>query len=82
MSSIGYYGLNVFVHHLINVTGGKDATMLIQKIGRGLRKSDDKERLEYHDFILTGNRWLENHSKERMETLRAEGHKVVVERAL
>lgn len=27
MSSIGFYGLDVFVHYLINATGGKDSSM-------------------------------------------------------
>ena len=39
----GYIGLNVYVHHLINCTGGKDANSTIQKLGRGLRKAPDKE---------------------------------------
>jgi hypothetical protein len=26
MSSIGFYGLDVFVHYLINATGGKDSS--------------------------------------------------------
>ena len=49
-SPVGNVGLDVFVHHLINCSGGKDPNMTIQKVGRGLRKAPDKEVVDYHDF--------------------------------
>lgn len=79
MSAIGFYGLNVLCHHLINACGGKDANLLIQKVGRGLRKGIDKDHLEYHDFIFEGDRFLQRHSKSRIEVLQNEGHTVTVE---
>lgn len=79
MSAIGFYGLNVLCHHLINACGGKDANLLIQKVGRGLRKGVDKEHLEYHDFIFEGDRFLQRHSKTRIQVLQNEGHTVTVE---
>lgn len=79
MSAIGFYGLNVLCHHLINACGGKDANLLIQKVGRGLRKGVDKHHLEYHDFIFEGDRFLMRHSKARIEVLRNEGHSVTLD---
>lgn len=79
MSSIGFYGLNVFVHHLINASGGKEPNMLIQKIGRGLRKSFDKDKLEYYDFLFQGNNYLAKHSTIRADILKKEGHQVTIE---
>jgi len=66
-------GINVFVHYLINATGGKSPLQLIQKLGRGLRKSPDKTLLNYHDFHFIGNSFLEKHSIQRMKTLEIEG---------
>lgn len=79
MSSIGFYGLNVYVHHLVNATGGKDPNMLIQKIGRGLRKSFDKDKLEYYDFMFKGNNYLAKHSQLRVNVLKKEGHEITIE---
>ncbi len=36
---VGYVGLDIMVHHIINATGGKEANLTIQKLGRGLRKA-------------------------------------------
>jgi len=51
-SSVGFVGLNFFVHHLINASGGKDPNTLIQKIGRGLRKAPDKKNSIIMTFYL------------------------------
>lgn len=82
MSSIGFYGLNVLCHHLINACGGKDANMLIQKVGRGLRKGIDKDHLEYHDFIFEGDKFLNRHSKLRISILEKEGHQVTLDKKI
>jgi superfamily II DNA or RNA helicase len=75
-SSIGYLGINIYVHHIINASGGKDPNVLIQKIGRGLRKSHDKDKLEYHDFKFNNHPTLMKHSLHRIKTLKSEGHLV------
>jgi superfamily II DNA or RNA helicase len=75
-SSIGFLGINVYCHHLINAAGGRSPNLIIQKIGRGLRKAQDKHKLEYHDFFFKNNVYLRKHSQIRMSTLRKEGHKV------
>lgn len=78
-SPIGYIGLDVFVHHIVNATGGKDPGQVIQKLGRGLRRASDKKKLDYHDFMYYNNKHLHDHSKSRMKTLKSEGHEVILE---
>lgn len=69
-------GINVFIHNLINAAGGKADHAIIQRLGRGLRPSDDKEMLRYFDFYFTINKYLENHSIKRIKVLKKEGHKI------
>ncbi len=71
-------GVNIFIHNLVNVAGGKADHLVIQRLGRGLRTADDKEGLNYHDFFFTINPYLEKHSKERIRVLEQEGHTVEV----
>lgn len=71
-------GINCRVHTLINCAGGKASHEIAQRIGRGLRESDDKEILDYYDFVFRINKILEDHSKERIKILKAEGHEVTV----
>ena len=46
-------------------------------MGRGLRRSKDKNVVFYHDFYHKTNHFLENHSKERIKTLSLEGHEIL-----
>lgn len=62
----------------INAAGGLSPNLTIQTIGRGLRKADDKSELCYWDFLNHTNYHMEQHSKARMETLRREGHEIIV----
>jgi len=80
-SSIGYVGVDVRIHHLINASGSKDPNMTIQKLGRGLRKAEDKNQLDYHDFYFSEkvNKYLNEHSDARMTVLKKEGHPVILE---
>ncbi|MEI8270821.1 MAG: DEAD/DEAH box helicase family protein, partial [bacterium] len=48
-------GVNVFVHNLINAAGGKADHQIIQRMGRGLRTANDKEELNYYDFVFEIN---------------------------
>ncbi|KAM9959066.1 hypothetical protein ACTFIR_000117 [Dictyostelium discoideum] len=83
-SSIGNVGIDVKIHHLINACGGKDPNSTIQKLGRGLRKADDKTHLDYHDFNFSYkvNKSLNDHSKARINTLKNEGHQVIIKEEL
>ena len=69
-------GINVKVHNLINAAGGDASYNVIQQIGRGLRCAEDKDILQYYDFIFEINDYLYKHSKNRMKTLEEEGHTV------
>lgn len=91
VSSIGYVGVNVAVHHLINASGkagslvdtqflgGRSSSVLVQKIGRGLRTAKDKGTLQYHDFLFEGNDYLNKHSRLRINILLEEGHECYVD---
>lgn len=77
-SGIFNTGINVFCHSLINAAGGQADHQIIQRFGRGLRKSSDKEHLQYYDFIFEINEYLEKHSHKRIKILEKQGHKVTV----
>jgi superfamily II DNA or RNA helicase len=72
-------GINVMAHNVINAAGGQADHHIIQRVGRGLRTADDKEILNYYDFVFENNEYLLKHSKKRMEILKKENHEVVVE---
>lgn len=78
MQKIITAGINVFVHNLINAAGGKAEHSIIQRLGRGLRKANDKEILRYYDFIFTTNEYLLKHSYKRFHTVKKEGHSVSI----
>lgn len=69
-------GINVFVHNLINASGGKAEHNIVQQLGRGLRSAEDKTHLNFYDFLFETNDYLLDHSKNRIEVLTNEGHKV------
>lgn len=71
-------GINVRIHDLINAAGGEAAQNVIQQMGRGLRPADDKDVLQYHDFLFLMNDYLQKHSEWRIEVLENEGHPVEI----
>jgi superfamily II DNA or RNA helicase len=77
-SGIFSAGVSFFIHNLVNCSGGKAAHAVIQRMGRGLRAADDKERLNYYDWMFLINSYLEDHSKQRIKILKKEGHDVEV----
>ena len=72
-------GINVKTHNVINAAGGQADHHIIQRVGRGLRTADDKDILNYYDFIFYNNQYLLNHSRKRLKILQKEGHDVKVE---
>lgn len=72
-------GVNVFVHNLINAAGGQADHLIIQRMGRGLRTANDKEILNYYDFIFNINKYLKQHSEKRIKILKKEGHDIKIE---
>ena len=71
-------GINVMVHNVINAAGGQADHHIIQRVGRGLRTSSDKEILNYYDFVFYNNDYLLEHSKKRIKILKKEGHEIVI----
>ena len=71
-------GINVFVHNLINAAGGNAEHVIIQRMGRGLRTADDKDVLNYYDFMFFINDYLLEHSRKRVRILVGQGHDVIV----
>jgi superfamily II DNA or RNA helicase len=71
-------GLNFYLMNLVNAAGGQADHQIVQMMGRGLRPAEDKELLNYYDFIFKINPYLEDHSNKRVRILRAEGHEVIV----
>jgi superfamily II DNA or RNA helicase len=74
-------GINVMTHNVINAAGGQADHHIIQRVGRGLRTADDKEILNYHDFIFYNNEYLLKHSLKRVEILKKEGHEIIVQKS-
>ena len=73
-------GINVYIHNLINAAGGKAEHLIIQRMGRGLRTADDKEVLNYFDFIFEINEYLEKHSWQRVKILEKQEHNVIIKK--
>lgn len=71
-------GIDVLVHQLINCSSGQAEHQIIQKMGRGLRKADDKQNLKYFDFLFEINDYLKKHSYKRIKVLEKEGHIVKI----
>lgn len=71
-------GLDFYLHNLVNCGGGAIDIGTIQRLGRGLRLSDDKERLIYVDFVPLAHEDMKRHGQERIRTLRKEGHDVII----
>lgn len=62
----------------VNAGGGASKIDALQKVGRLMRVVPGKTRVRYWDFLDQGNRWLEAHSRARMEAYRSRGYSVRV----
>jgi superfamily II DNA or RNA helicase len=74
--------LSVHLHNLINAAGGQAEHVIIQRFGRGLRVADDKELLNYYDFVFEINEYLYTHSQRRIRILEHEGHNIEIKKSL
>lgn len=60
-------GINIpSINTIILAGGGKEARKILQEIGRGLRKTDEKEYVEIIDFFNPSHHHLINHFGHRM----------------
>lgn len=75
-------GINVFLHNMINASGGQAEHSVIQQMGRGLRCAPDKDILDFYDFLFKTNDYLFKHSMNRVDVLANEGHHVTIKEAL
>ena len=75
-------GLDVFLHSLINAASGKADHTIIQRIGRGLRTANDKDILNYYDFIFNINEYLLDHSRKRIKILKKQNHEVIIKETI
>ena len=71
-------GINVFLHSIINASGGQAEHSVIQQMGRGLRPAQDKDKLDFYDFIFNTNDYLLKHSLTRVNVVAEEGHEVIM----
>jgi len=62
---------------LIIASGGKSKIETIQKLGRGLRITDDKDTVTVFDFKDYGNRFTEKHSNMRKNIYKKAGFEVL-----
>lgn len=67
-------GLNIpRIYHLFIVDAGKGFIKLIQSIGRGLRKAEDKDSIEVID-IASDLKYAARHKAERLKYYRSENY--------
>lgn len=66
---------------VVIAAGGKSEIQLLQRIGRGMRKSGGDNRLIVYDFIDNTNRILAAHSKARVVAARSAGYGVELNQA-
>ncbi len=71
-------GVNIFIHNLINAAGGQAHHSIVQRLGRGLRLANDKNILDYYDFIFYNNPYLLKHSEKRIKVIQDEGHELII----
>lgn len=58
-------------------SGGRSIIAALQRIGRGMRVTEGKTEFEVWDFDDRGNKWLERHTRIRMQAYTSEGYETV-----
>ena len=66
------------INALVNAAGGKSIITTLQRIGRGLRRKKDDNRLFVFDFLDLTNEHLEKHARQRIDVCKSEGFKVKI----
>lgn len=61
------------VRSVVVAGGGRSVIRTLQRLGRGMRKTAEKDEMELWDFRDTGHRWLTKHSEERLGAYVSEG---------
>ncbi len=63
---------------VLNAAGEKSSISTIQRVGRGSRVTGDKDEFDIYDYMDKGQKWLAEHSKERIRTYQRYGYSVVM----
>lgn len=63
---------------VVVASGGKSVIAALQRLGRGMRRSDGKDSFEVWDVEDDGNAWLKRHSRRRRRAYTREGYKVAI----
>lgn len=63
---------------VVNAAAGLSVVALLQKTGRGMRAGTDGTKLEFElwDVLDNGQKWLSQHARGRIATLKEQGHDV------
>jgi superfamily II DNA or RNA helicase len=64
------------IKSIVLAGGGKSQVKSIQRIGRGLRLAENKDKVIIYDFYDLHHKMLMKHSKERLKTYEGEGFEV------
>lgn len=64
---------------VVLAAGGKSVIQVLQRIGRGMRRTEDKATFEIWDFEDVHHRMLEDHYIARKRAYGREGHEVVLD---
>lgn len=64
---------------LILAGGGKSQLKLLQRVGRGLRKKEGRNIVHIHDFLDGSNKYLLEHTEERVGVYRQEEFEIRLE---
>lgn len=72
-------GIDIPELESVIVASGKASIVgTLQRIGRGMRTAKGKTGFEVYDVWDVGQKWLENHAKERRGAYEREGHEVTL----
>jgi superfamily II DNA or RNA helicase len=58
---------------VVNAAAGKSIIAALQRIGRGMRRSEGKTTFEVWDVVDVGQKWLAKHSRARVRAYKREG---------
>lgn len=58
------------------LAGKKSKRQLLQRVGRGLRKKEGLNEVSVYDFLDFGSKYLERHSRERIQIYKNEGFEI------
>jgi superfamily II DNA or RNA helicase len=63
---------------IVIASAGKSVIATLQRIGRGMRVTKDKNTFEVYDIHDRGNKWMSRHANERRKAYERENHEVTI----